>query len=178
MKDWSKTSLTEFVEYLEKHHLMLKKMLLEISRLLKNEAVQHTAQLGTTLESLRDFFAEFGPEMEKHFDREERVLWPYIRQMEGFSQTGDNKPDFHYGSIKNPISLIEYEHDRIENVMLDMMHAIAGNYKLHSDIDNAVRRIYDGLQNIDKEIREHIYLEDKILFPRVIELELRTMHSR
>ena len=178
MKDWSKTSLTELVEYLEKHHLMLRKMLLEISQLLNTGVIQHRVQLGDTLESLLDFFAEFRPEMEKHFEREERILWPYIRQMESFSQTGRDKPDFDYGGVKNPISLIEYEHDRIENVMLDIMHDIAGNYKLPPDTDNAVRRIYDYMQNIDKEIREHIYLEDKILFPRVIELELRSMHSR
>ncbi|HBG78362.1 MAG TPA: hypothetical protein DDW84_05880 [Phycisphaerales bacterium] len=178
MKDWSKASLAEIVEHLEKHHLGLKEKLLEISRILEQISAGSGKKCGNIVESLQDFFAGFGPEMEKHFDREERILWPYIRQMEDFSQTGSNRPDFHYGSIKNPISLIEYEHDRIENVMLDIMRTLAGDYKLPPDTDDDFSRLYDCLRNIEKEIREHIYLENKILFPQVIELELQTMHSR
>lgn len=177
MNDWSKMSLIELVEYLEQHHLVLKKKLLEISRLLALVSIQYGDKYSDTLGALHDFFAKFKPEMESHFDKEEHILLPYIRQMNCFSSTGAGKPDFHYGSIKNPISLIEYDHDRVENVSLENMRTITDNYKLPPDADDDFRQLYDGLRDIEKELREHIYLENKILFPLVIEMELRLMHN-
>ncbi|MFA6426602.1 MAG: hemerythrin domain-containing protein [Phycisphaerae bacterium] len=171
-------SLVELVEYLEQRHLAMKEKLLEISLLLEEVYVRYGNKYSDVLGVLRDFFAKFKPEMESHFDKEEHILLPYIRQMDYFSSTGVGKPDFHYGGIKNPIGLMEYDHDRVESVLLEKMRAITDNYKLPSDVDDDFKQLYDGLRYIEKELREHIYLENKILFPQVIEMELRSMRSR
>ena len=177
MKHYSNVDLTEVVDYLEKHHVVLKEKMVKVSQLLEQMIVRYEDKYGRIFGALRDFFAEIKPEMERHFDKEERILFPYIRQVDGFVTTG-GKPDFNYGSIKNPIGLIEYEHDRIENVLLINMRAIVDNYTLPPDAREDLKRFYDSVQDTEKELREHIYIENNVLFPQAIETEMRLMHSR
>ena len=177
MKNWSALPLMDLVEYIEKHHLILKEKLVEVSQLMEQVVLQYGDKHADTVRALQDFFKTFKPGMEKHFDKEENILIPYIRQMDVFSRTGINKPDFHYSSIKNPISLIEYEHVNVENVSLYKLRTITGNYKLPSDVDDDFKHLYDGLKYIEKELHEHINLENNILFPKVIEMELSLMHK-
>ena len=167
----------ELIEHLEKHHLILKEKLVGASQLMEQIVLRYGDKHADTVRALQNFLTKFKQGMEKHFDKEEDILIPYIRQMDIFSRTGNNKPDFHYSSIKNPISLIEYEHVNVENVSLDKLRTITGNYQLPSDVGDDFKHLYEDLKSIEKELHEHIYLENSILFPQVIEMELRLMHK-
>ena len=116
--------------------------------------------------------------MESHFAREEHILIPYIRQMDEFDKDRGPKHQFHSGSIKNPISQLEYDHDQVENVMFDKIRTITRNYQLPASADDTFKALYDGLKDIETNISEHIDLENNVLFPLAIELELQLMHKK
>ena len=117
-KNWSKASLIEIVQYIEQHHREMKAKLLKLQTLVEEAAKLHKDKQGS-INSLQEFFPVFKSEMESHFAREEHILFPYIRQMDEFDKDRGPKHQFHSGSIKNPISQLEYDHDQVENVMLD-----------------------------------------------------------
>ena len=98
--------------------------------------------------------------------------------MEEFSRNQSAKFEFYEGGIKNPISQMEYDHDQTENVMFEKFRSITKNYQLSQNTDNAFKALYDNLKNIEATIGEHIILENEILFPRAIELELQLIHKR
>jgi regulator of cell morphogenesis and NO signaling len=116
--------------------------------------------------------------MENHFEKEEHILIPYIRQMDESNRNPDIKLELQHSGIKNPISQLEYDHDQTENVMFNELRTITSNYELPQDASDAFKALYDGLKDIKTNISKHIYLENKILFPWAIELELQLIHKR
>ena len=175
---WSKASLIELIEYIEQHHCELKEQWQKLQSLLERAAEQHKDNHDSILISLQEFYVTFEDVMGRHFEKEEKTLFPYIRQMDDFSKKLGPKPEFQHSNIKNPISQLEYDHDQIENVMFDKLHAIIYNYQLPQDANEAFKALYDGLKDIENSIRKHINLEHKMLFPLAIELELQSMHKR
>lgn len=115
--NWSRTSLIEILVYIERHHCELKEKLEKVQVLLGQIVELHRDKSDSVLVSLQEFYAIFKNEMEHHFKKEERILFPYIRQMDNFDKNLGPKPDFQHSSIKNPISQMEYDHDQIENDM-------------------------------------------------------------
>lgn len=177
-ENWSMATFIELVEYIEQHHCELKEQLHQLQRLLDQTVEEHKDSHGIILVSLQEFYVKFKDEMERHFEKEEKILIPYLRQMDDFNKNLGPKPDFQHSSIKNPISHIEYDHDQTENVMFNRLHAITNNYQLPQDSGEALKALYDGLKDIENNIRKHINLEHKILFPLTIQLELQLMHKR
>lgn len=177
-KNWSKASLMELVEYIEQHHCELNERLQKVQTLLEQAAEQHEDKYARALISLQEFYPDFKTKMENHFAKEEKILFSYIRQMDDFDKNTGPKPDFQHSSIKNPISRMEYDHDLTENVMFEKLHAITDNYQLSPDGGEAFKALYDGLKDIESNIREHINIEHKILFPLAIKLELQLIYKR
>ena len=122
--NWSKASLIELVDYIEKRHCVLKGKLQKMQTLLERTVEQHEDKNCSILISLQGFYAIFKDELERHFKKEERILIPYIRQMDDFKKNIGPKPEFQHSSLKNPISQIETDHDQVENVMLKKLHSI------------------------------------------------------
>ncbi len=177
-KNWSKASLIELIEYIEQHHRRIKERLLKVQTLIEQAAELQKDQHSSTFGFLQKFYPVFKTEMENHFTKEEQILIPYIRQMDEYSRNPGTKLEFHSSSIKNPIGQIEYDHDQTENVMFDKLRTITNNYQLPQNSGDAFKALYDGLKDIETNISEHINLENNILFPRAIELELQLIHKR
>src|SRR4030042_2626031 len=115
-ENWSRESLIELVEYIEQHHRQIKEKLLKLQTLLAEAAEAHKDE-HSGIESLQEFFPVFKTEVENHFAREEHILLPYIRQMDEFDTNRGAKPEFHLGSVKNPISRLEYDNDQTEELI-------------------------------------------------------------
>ncbi len=170
-KNWSRESLIELVEFILHHHRLIREKLLELQMLLQEDK---SGSIG----SLREFFSEFKTKLEDHFASEEQTLIPYIRQMDEFDNNRGPKPETHTGSIKNPISKLEYEHYQTENVMFDKIRALTGDFQIPSDSGDGIKAVYECLKDIVANLGEHIHLENNVLFPLAIELELRLMHKK
>jgi len=177
-KNSSKASFIELVEYIEQHHCELREQLQQLQTLLEQTVEEHKDNRGSILISLQEFYIKFKDGMDRHFEKEEKILIPYLRQMDDFDKNIGPKPEFQLSSIRNPISQIEYDHDRIENVMCAELHAITDNYQSPRDAGEASKALYGGLKDFDNDIRKHINLEHEILFPLTIKLELQLMHKR
>jgi regulator of cell morphogenesis and NO signaling len=177
-KNWSNATMKELLEYIEQDHCKIKEKLLKLQTLLEQAAEQQKEPYSSTVGSLQEFYAVFKTKMENHFEKEEHILIPYIRQIDESSRNPGTKSQFHSSSIKNPISQMEYDHDQTEHVMFAKLGAITGNYQLPENAGDAFKALYDGLKDIETNISNHINLENKILFPWAIELELQLIHKR
>jgi regulator of cell morphogenesis and NO signaling len=177
-KNWSNASERELVEHIKNQHSEMKEKFLNLQTLLAGAAELHNDRFSEIIGHLQEFLPEFKAKLEAHFAGEEKVLLPYIRQMDDFNRHQGPKPVFHTGSIKNPISQMEYEHDLVETVMFNKIHSITGNYQLPPDPGDALKALYDSLKDIENNLSEHIHLENNVLFPLAIELELQLMHKK
>jgi regulator of cell morphogenesis and NO signaling len=118
------------------------------------------------LAPLRTAFQRLCAEMEGHMSREERVLFPAILEAETESQAAGKG----FGSIRNPIGMIEQEHDW-EAERLEKMRQIARDYELPTEADQKLRLLFRELEALEAAMHAHSRLESSILFARALAAE-------
>ena len=62
------------------------------------------------------------------------------------------------------------EHDTAGQI-LGELRALTSDYKVPADACISYQTLYQGLENFEKDLHQHIHLENNILFPRALELE-------
>ena len=170
-QDWTSVTLTELADHIEaKHHSFMKEQLPRLSMMLAKVKRAHGEKHGEMLTELEDVYLSLRDEIESHLMKEEKILFPYIRQIEAYAKTAGPKPEVHCGSIANPIAQMEFEHDNAGNA-LEQMRKLANNYAVPEDGCNTFAALYEGLAAMEADLHEHIHLENNILFPKAIELE-------
>lgn len=110
-------------------------------------------------------------ELTTHMKKEELMLFPFIKNLERFS-TGDLQefPSSHFGTVKNPISMMEHEHD-IAGSLMKEIQTLSADFTPPIYACNAYIVLYAKLQEFQNDLFQHIHLENNILFPKAILLE-------
>jgi regulator of cell morphogenesis and NO signaling len=121
------------------------------------------------LAPLRTAFHRLCAEMEGHMIREEHVLFPAILEAQSETRAAQKG----YGSIQNPIGMIEQEHDW-EAERLEKMREIARGYRLPEAADEKLRLLFRELEALEAAMHAHSRLESSILFARALAAEKRT----
>ncbi|MBL8861201.1 MAG: iron-sulfur cluster repair protein YtfE [Planctomycetes bacterium] len=93
-------------------------------------------------------------ELEAHMQKEEQVLFPLFtssrRQMAGM-----------------PVQVMEMEHeDHGRN--LARLRELAHGYQPPAEACNTWRALYLGLEQLERDVMQHIHIENNILFPRAL----------
>jgi regulator of cell morphogenesis and NO signaling len=101
---------------------------------------------------LADHLDDVAEALEEHMQKEEQILFPLI-------QRGGHP------MISHPIAVMRHEHDE-HGVNLDKLAALANGFQAPADACGSWRALYEGLGELSAEVREHIRIENTILFPR------------
>ena len=102
--------------------------------------------------------------------KEERMLFPYIKRIVELERSGDEAPYAPFGTIENPIKMMEIEHDGAGNIMAEI-NSLSSSYTPPNDACSTYRVLYQELNEFEDDLHVHIHLENNILFPKAIELE-------
>lgn len=114
-------------------------------------------------------FMQVMNELNSHIMKEENILFPYIKQLSESKKSGI-APEPAFGTIKNPIRMMEHEHDVVGELM-DKIRKATVNYSIPADACNSFRYAYAKLQEFEEDLHQHIHLENNILFSKAIQLE-------
>lgn len=166
---WAAAPLHELVTHvLDVHHVFLRRELPRLVALARKVAAAHAARHAELLE-LQSLVGNMADELEIHMQKEERILFPMIRELE--AATGPRA--FHCGSIGNPIRVMELEHDDAGRGLSRMRELTAG-FVAPADACGSYRALLEGLIALEADLHEHIHEENNLLFPRAIALEQRS----
>ena len=99
-----------------------------------------------------------------HMEKEENVLFPYLLQLD----TATSAPPMHCGTVANPISVMEREHDET-GVLLKEINELTDNFTPPDWACNTYRVLFDRLKTLEKETHKHIHLENCLLFPKTLQ---------
>jgi regulator of cell morphogenesis and NO signaling len=169
--DWRAMSMTEMANHIERqHHTFMRRELPRLEDLLARVRQAHQEAHGQMLGELTRVFSALRAELEMHLLKEEQVLFPYLRQIEHYAEHGGQRPEIHCITVLNPITQMRHEHENA-GAALEEMHALTGDFALPPDACQSFRALYEGLQEMEADLHQHIHLENNILFPRAIELE-------
>lgn len=114
--------------------------------------------------------AELGAELTPHMMKEEQVLFPYIVAMESATNQHRPVPFAPFGTVNNPIRMMMREHDAAGEIMREL-RKLTSDYKVPADGCISYRTLYEALENFERDLHQHIHLENNILFPKALDLE-------
>jgi regulator of cell morphogenesis and NO signaling len=153
------------------HHAYVRAALPTIARLL-NE-LQDT-QGGAHLELARivGIFEAVAGGLSQHMVKEERVLFPYIRDLAQHAHELCGRMISPFGSVENPIRMMEREHDEAAKA-IRVIREMTNGYAAPDDRGVDYRVCMTELTRFEGDLERHMFLENNVLFPRALALEGR-----
>jgi regulator of cell morphogenesis and NO signaling len=105
--------------------------------------------------------------------KEENILFPYVKQLEQAAADGRPRPRAPFGTVGNPVRMMMFEHDTAGDLLREL-RAAAADYAAPADACVSYLMLYEALEGFEKDLHQHIHLENNVLFPRAVELEERS----
>lgn len=169
--DWAAVPPSRLADHiLVTHHVFTKAQLPRIDRLLAKVQQAHAARHGAMLAKLRNLFDPLRAELESHLMKEEEILFPAIKGIDGFLSGKGERPVVHCGSIANPIRQMEHEHDGAGGALVSLRKLTDG-YRPPADACETFKALYEALEALEADLHQHIHLENNILFPASVRQE-------
>lgn len=169
-KEWNEVSLAGLIGHIvEKHHAYCREELARLEQLLSTVVRLH-GERHSELRRIQSLFMKMGNDLKQHLLKEEQTLFPMIARMEEARNRNAAIPRLPFGTIANPIRMMLLEHDTGDRE-LDEIRRLSSDYQLPADSDAAFRDLFQGLRDFDRDMKEHVFLENDRLFPRAVALE-------
>ena len=151
--NWELRSQAEIVDHIVEHyHAGLRRdlpTLIEAARKVEREHTDHASVPA----GLTDTLEAFASELDSHMLKEETMLFPTLR-------TGTRG-----GGVDMPMRMMEREHEG-HDAQLEKIRELTGGFVAPADASSTWTDLYAGLAALEDDLRQHIYLENNVLFVR------------
>lgn len=124
------------------------------------------------LSDLRLLFPVFTQEFVQHIHMEEDTLFDYIEQLTLVVKRKLAPTRIYYRMEKESINRFITEHEAHDDEM-EGIRKITDHYQLDPDSPLPLKVLYNELQSLENDLKEHARIENEILFPKAITLEGR-----
>lgn len=153
-KDWCSAPLSEIIDHIivryhDRHREQLPELILQATKVERVHAAKASVPRGLT-----KYLTMLHEELTSHMMKEERILFPMIKQGMG-SQAG------------GPVSVMESEHDEAGE-LLEVIKHTTNNVTPPDDACTTWRALYNGINEMIDDLMNHISLENNVLFPRAL----------
>ncbi len=143
--------------------------LVEMSRKVAAKRGHRAPELHQVSDQLELLLAD----MLAHLQKEEQMLFPYIAHMD----QGVLPMEACFRSVSHPVFLMMQEHEAGNSILTEISRLTDG-FQPPPWACLTHRAFFDGLRAFQQELRQHIHLEDDLLFPRAIEKEAELGRGR
>jgi regulator of cell morphogenesis and NO signaling len=119
---------------------------------------------------IAELVEELRGEMYAHIGKEEQVLFPFIAQMD--QEARIDYPSAHtcFQSVAHPIFIMEQEHESSGHNLAELIR-ITNHFEPPSWACATHIALFSGLRDFEADFKQHVHLENDVLFPRAIQLE-------
>jgi regulator of cell morphogenesis and NO signaling len=163
---WTSMDASELAEHIEStHHRYLWEELPRLSALMDKVESVH-GRRHPELTDVGRCFDELRADLQPHLLKEERVLFPMIREL----ATATTMPSFHCGSVGNPIAVMVREHDTAGE-LLARLRELTDDYTPPADSCVSYEMLYRGLAELEADTHLHVHKENNVLFPMAEHME-------
>ncbi len=167
--NYSKLSLTELIQHIvSKHHTFIKLEIPILSAYLKKITDAHKDEHPELLK-ITSLFNAFKEEMLMHLQKEELILFPRIKEIEKNCKDRTAKTKHSLTYLLAPIDIMKQEHDHADKLLIEI-RKIANNYEWPADACTTYKLAFSAFDNFERDLHQHVHLENNILFPKAITL--------
>lgn len=124
----------------------------------------------TEVIEINNLFTAVANELSSHMQKEEMILFPFIKQLVHAESNGLTAPQPPFGTVNNPIRMMEQEHENAGDIFKEIAK-LTNNYTPPAEACNTFKALYASLNEFEQDLHQHIHLENNILFPKAVKLE-------
>ena len=122
-KSWDLKTLVSYIS--TNHHEFVRRMIPVLLAHTRKVASVH-GEAHPELREVADLFAGIAEEMTSHMAKEEHILFPHIVTLEESSAAGRMPAANPFGTVRNPIRMMEHEHDSAGQAMARIRFLTSG----------------------------------------------------
>lgn len=153
-KEWRVAPLAEIIDHIivryhDRHREQLPELILQATKVERVHADKPNVPHG-----LAKYLTMLHEELTNHMMKEERILFPMIKQGQGSHAAG-------------PVSVMESEHDEAGE-LLEVIKHTTHNVTPPPEACTTWKAMYNGINELIDDLMEHISLENNVLFPRAL----------
>jgi len=166
---WTSNELIDYI--VTTHHGYVRRALPTIAAHTEKIARVHGGR-HPELADVARLFAAVVEDMTSHMWKEEQILFPFIAALATAAAEERAAPAAPFGSVENPIRMMEMEHETAGGAMARIRELTNG----YADPDDGCTTYSITLQELEafeRDLHAHVHLENNVLFPRAIALEGR-----
>lgn len=168
--DFQSWPLNQLANYIEtKYHGLIRERVPVIQKFLKRIVKVHGA-FEPNLKKVKSLFDQSTSELLDHMQREELIIFPFIRKMVAGGKSKDLLLGPSFQNVKVTIFHLMKEHDQ-EGDYLEEIRRLTNNYTPPNYACNTYKVVFALLLEFEASMQQHTNLERNILFPRAIQLE-------
>lgn len=153
-KEWRVAPLAEIIDHIivryhDRHREQLPELILQATKVERVHTDKPNVPRGLT-----KYLTLLHEELTNHMMKEERILFPMIKQGQGSHAAG-------------PVSVMESEHDEAGE-LLEVIKHTTHNVTPPPEACTTWKAMYNGINELIDDLMEHISLENNVLFPRAL----------
>lgn len=171
--NFNELSLEKLAEYISNtHHAYLKEMILSFKVHLKtivkvdNKNYPEVLLIGNKIEELRSL-------LEQHLNMEEHILFPYLKNLLKKQDSVTDGSESRAGIL---ILKIKKEHVKISEV-INLIRKLSNDYTPAGNSSPSLKLCYAQMFDLEQDLHRHIFIEEQILFPKLLEYEKRMVNN-
>ena len=117
-----------------------------------------------------ELFSRAANDLTLHLVKEEKILFPFIKDLAHTYKTGGKVPAAGFGKVSVPIQILDSEHEQVGGDF-ETIRRITSNYQLPVDACSSYTILFKKLEEYEDDLHRHVHLESNILFPKAIQIE-------
>ncbi|WP_313152436.1 DUF542 domain-containing protein [Lacrimispora sp.] len=150
----AKMDIPDLIDYIiNTHHSKERILLAEIDELINKVLLAHYEHHQAQLVPLHGLFSDLKKELQEHFAKEEKLIFPYMKK--SFAGNQD------VGYVRE----LEDEHEAAGNLIKEIT-ACTNDFTAPEDGCASYRLAFKKLQELVKDVYIHIFTENSLLFPK------------
>jgi len=122
------------------------------------------------LKHVEELLEKLRTEMFAHIQKEELVLFPFIAQMDQDAIVAYPPAYACFRSVSHPIFMMEQEHESANHVVPEL-RSITQGFQPPDWACATHIALFAGLSDFEADLKQHVHLENDVLFPRAMQLE-------
>ncbi len=173
--EWNIDFLADYI--LNIHHRYLDKALPDANEYVKrflNGDRKKFPGLGELEKIMQRMMKEIPPHMRK----EEEIIFPYIKQINHAWRHRESYASLLIRTLRKPVEEVMHGEHETVGKQLHRIREITGNYTIPSKACITHQITFAKLNELDKDLVQHIHLENNILFPKAIAMEKELLQNQ
>lgn len=160
--DWNHAPLADLIDHIQtRFHVPLRQELPRLRAMLAKVVSRHGERHPEALLPLQQVYDRLADDLLEHMAKEDEMLFPAILDRAQGRRGG--LADV----VDQPIAAMEADHDDAGRALAEMRR-LTHSYMPPPDACPTFIGLYWGLAELERDMHEHVHLENNILFPRAV----------